>query len=392
VQIMEENLNEFNDQGFDTPLLLGGAALTRSHCEGNLRPKYNGHVYYGLDAFEGLRLMDHITGDEEQSLNQEIDERLEKRAETDRKIEAKEKEREAEKGEEAKAELTEAEGGTMTATKKKSDVAAVANPPEPPFWGSRLVEWIDPDQIFPFINKIALFRGQWQFKKGKLSEKEYQALLEDKVEPVFERLKQKCKDEKILQPQLVYGYFPCQSDDDDLIIYDPENHDKEIERFSFPRQSEKKKLMCISDFFKSVDSGEKDVVGFTCVTMGQHISQVTQELFQNNDYQEYLYMHGMGVESAEGLAEMWHKRMRQELGVDAEDASDIRKLFQQHYRGSRYSFGYPACPDMSDQEKLFRLIEPGRIGCELTDNWQIDPEQSTSAVVVHHPQAKYFNI
>jgi len=393
VQIMEENLHEFNDQGFDMPLLLGGAALTRSHCEGNLRPKYNGNVYYGLDAFEGLRLMDHIVQSKEDDLQQEIDERLEKRAETDKKIEEQEKKREQKKqAEAAEGEGADSEGGAAVATKKKSDVSTDLETPEPPFWGDRMVEWVDPDQVFPFINKIALFRGQWQFKKGKLSEKEYQALLEDEVEPLFERLKQKCKDEQILEPKLVYGYYPCQSDGDDLIIYDPEDHDKEAERFTFPRQSEKKKLLCISDFFKSVDSGEKDVVGFTCVTMGQRISEVTQELFKNDDYQQYLYMHGMGVEAAEGLAEMWHKRMRQELGIDADDASDIRKLFQQHYRGSRYSFGYPACPDMSDQEKLFRLIKPERIGCELTDNWQIDPEQSTSAIMVHHPEAKYFNI
>jgi len=389
VQIMEENLHEFNDQGFDMPLLLGGAALTRSHCEQNLRPKYNGNVYYGLDAFEGLRLMDRIVEGREDVLSQEIDERLEKRAETDKKIAEQEKKREEKKEAEGAA---DGEGGTAVQAKTKSDVSTDLDVPEPPFWGDRVVEWIDPDQVFPFINKIALFRGQWQFKKGKLSEQEYQALLEDKVEPEFERLKQKCKDEKILQPQVVYGYFPCQSEGDELIVFDADDHDKEVERFTFPRQSEKKKLLCISDFFKSVESGEKDVLGLTCVTMGQKISEVTQSLFENNDYQEYLYMHGIGVETAEGLAEMWHKRMRQELGVDNEDASDIRKLFQQHYRGSRYSFGYPACPDMSDQEKLFRLLKPDRIGCELTDNWQIDPEQSTSAVVVHHPEAKYFNI
>ncbi|MDX1683161.1 MAG: vitamin B12 dependent-methionine synthase activation domain-containing protein [Phycisphaeraceae bacterium] len=153
-----------------------------------------------------------------------------------------------------------------------------------------------------------------------------------------------------------------------------------------------KKRLCISDFFRSVDSGEKDTLPLTCVTVGQEVSRRAQKLFDENEYQEYLYLHGFGVEAAEGLAELWHKRIRQEMGIDGDDSPKIRELFTQKYRGSRYSFGYPACPDMSDQEKLFRLLDPGRIGCELTENWQIDPEQSTSAIVVHHPEAKYFNV
>src|SRR5690606_22576610 len=185
--------------------------------------------------------------------------------------------------------------------------------------------------------------------------------------------------------------WPCQSDGDDLLIYDPEDQDRVIEKFTFPRQDGKKRL-CISDFFRSVESGEKDVIGLTCVTMGARVSEEARKLFESNDYAAYLYMHGMGVESAEALAEMWHKRMRAELGIGNEDSPRIRELFRQAYRGSRYSPGYPACPDMSDQEIIWRLLEPGRIGCELTENWQIDPEQSTSAFVVHHPEAKYFNV
>jgi len=164
-----------------------------------------------------------------------------------------------------------------------------------------------------------------------------------------------------------------------------------VERFTFPRQPGRQRL-CISDFFRSVDSGERDVVGMHCVTMGPEVGRRARALFEANNYTEYLYLHGFGVEAAEALAELWHKRMRQELGIANEDAPEIRKLFTQHYRGSRYSFGYPACPDMSDQEKLFRLLQPQRIGCELTDNWQIDPEQSTSAIIVHHPEAKYFSV
>ena len=250
---------------------------------------------------------------------------------------------------------------------------------------------IDLDQIYPFINPVALFRTQWQFKKGKMSDADYQAKLEDTVYPIYERLKKQCKDEGLLRPAVVYGYFPVNSSGNDLIVYDPKDHDREIERFVFPRQGARKRL-CISDFFRDVESGEKDVLPLTCVTMGTRVSEATKTLFEANNYTEYLYLHGLGVEAAEGLAEFWHKRIRQELGIAGEDSPTVKGLFTQKYHGSRYSFGYPACPDMSDQEILFRLIEPERIGCHLTENWQIDPEESTSAIVVHHPEAKYFNV
>jgi 5-methyltetrahydrofolate--homocysteine methyltransferase len=163
-----------------------------------------------------------------------------------------------------------------------------------------------------------------------------------------------------------------------------------VERFTFPRQEAQRRL-CISDFFRPVGSGEVDVIAMHCVTMGERASAAAAELFAKNDYTEYLYLHGLGVEAAEGLAEMWHKRIRQEMGIANEDAPKVRDLFTQKYRGGRYSFGYPACPEMSDQDKLFRLLRPDRIGCTLTDNWQIVPEQSTSAIIAHHPEAKYFN-
>ncbi len=381
VQVMEEDLKAMNEQKLDVPVILGGAALSRHHCENYLRQVYDGHVFYGLDAFEGLRLMDRLVEGKAEELNQEIDERQGKRAAVQEQIAARDAAR--------KERLAEEGGGV--AEKTRSDVATDIAVPTPPFWGERVVEQINLDDIYPFINKVALYRGQWQFRKGKMSDAEYQAMIEDKVEPIFERLKAQCRDEGILRPQVVYGYFPCQGDGDDLVIFDPEDHDKEVERFSFPRQAGKKHL-CISDFFRSVDSGEKDVIGMTCVTMGPKATELTKKLFDEDNYSEYLYLHGMSVEAAEGLAELWHKRMRQELGIAGDDAGDVRKLFTQHYRGSRYSFGYPACPEMSDQDKLWRLLKPERIGCVLTENWQIDPEQSTSAIVVHHPEAKYFNV
>ncbi|MBI1367950.1 MAG: methionine synthase [Planctomycetes bacterium] len=373
VNVMEENLKELNEQGITVPMLLGGAALSKHYCDSHLRNVYLGKTYHGKDAFEGLRIMDHLMSGKSDLLDTEIETRLTKRAEVEAKVAA----RPAPTGD--------------TAVAERSAVATDVTIPAAPFYGSRVVESIRLDDIYPFVNRIALYRGQWQFKKGAKSDAEYDAMLEDQVDPIFDRLAAQCKAENILRPQIVYGYYPCQSAGDDLIIYDAVDHDREIERFRFPRQPGRQRL-CISDFFRSVESGEKDVVGFHCVTMGPRASEVAKALFEANNYTEYLYLHGFGVECAEALAELWHKRMRQELAIDADDASEVRKLFTQHYRGSRYSFGYPACPEMSDQEKLFRLIRPDRIGCVLSENWQIDPEQSTSALIVHHPEAKYFNV
>jgi 5-methyltetrahydrofolate--homocysteine methyltransferase len=388
VNVMEENLAELNALAIDTPVLLGGAALTRHYCEGHLRGTYKGKVFYGKDAFEGLRTMDCLMSGEVAVLDGEISERLQKRTAAEEVV-ARSR---AESGKRMEAfEAGKAAGGGGVAVIEKSDVRTDVSVPRVPFWGSRVVEGIDLEQVYPFINKVALYRGQWQFKQGAMSDDDFEAQLEDTVGPIFTRLKERCAREKILAPAVVYGYFPCNSEGNDLIIYDADDHSREIERFTFPRQASRKRL-CISDYFKDVSSGIKDTVAFTCVTVGKRATEAAQELYKANNYSEYLYLHGMGVETAEGLAEMWHKRVRQEMGIGNEDSSRIKDLFTQKYRGSRYSFGYPACPDMSDQEKLFRLLKPERIGCVLTENWQIDPEQSTSAIVVHHPEAKYFNV
>jgi len=388
VNVMEDNLREFNDLKIDVPVILGGAALSRTYAEGHLRSIYEGQCLYGKDAFDGLRLMDHIVGDRLGEIEEEIDERTEKRSKAEETIARARKEK-ADREEDF--ERSKTDDGAEVAVIEKSAVATDVEIPEAPFYGTRVLEGISLDDIYPFINPTALFRGQWQFKKGKLSDEDYEALLEDKVYPTFERLKDWCRDERVLEPKVVYGYFPCQSAGNDLIIYDPEDREREIERFRFPRQDGKKRL-CISDFFRDEDSGEKDVIAMHCVTMGPRVSDECKRLFEGNNYDEYLFLHGMGVETAEALAEMWHKRIRQELGIAGDDSPKIKELFRQNYRGSRYSFGYPACPDMSDQEILWRLLEPERIGCTLTENWQIDPEQSTSAIVVHHPEAKYFNV
>ena len=435
VTVMEENLAELNAEGITAPVILGGAALTRHYCEGHLRAKYLGECFYGKDAFDGLRTMDHIVGGSTISLAKEIEDRLGKRSAAEDTINrsriaklsaasrpagvgsaARSSEEKftagiAEGQERSWGESDVSPGARSHAT--RSDVKRDAPVPAPPFWGSRVIERVDLDEIYPFINTTALFRGQWQFKKGARTDAEYDAAIEEAILPVFERLKAQCQRDHVLRPAVAYGYFPCQSSGDDLIIYDPlspglRDHPEAarpnaaewpkvpgglriIERFSFPRQARRKRL-CISDFFRSVDSGEVDVIAMHCVTVGRRVSEVAKELFEKNEYTEYLYMHGFGVECAEALAELWHKRIRQELGIGSEDSPRIRDLFTQHYRGSRYSFGYPACPDLSDQEKLWRLLRPERIGCELTENWQIDPEQSTSAIIVHHAQAKYFAV
>ncbi|BAM03616.1 methionine synthase [Phycisphaera mikurensis NBRC 102666] len=393
VNVMEENLKELNAQNIDVPMILGGAALQRSYCEGHLRNTYNGSTFHGTDAFEGLRLMDMLCGGRIDELNAEIDGRAAAGIEREAKV-AELRER-ADATRAARAEADEF-GSAAVAERIRSDVAVLDEIPEPPFWGSRVVEGLGLRQIYPFVNEAALFKTQWMFVRGDKDSKAYERQLEEEVRPIMDRLKVELAPGGltaggVLQPGVVYGYYPVNSDGDDLVVFDAEDHDKEIERFtSFPRQPDRRRLH-LADFFLDVGSGRRDVLALQCVTMGNDISRLAKERFDADDYQEYLYLHGMGVECAEALAELWHKRVRAELGIGNDDSAKIKQLFTQKYRGSRYSFGYPSCPEMQDQEILWRLLEPGRIGCELTENWQIDPEQSTSALIVHHPEAKYFN-
>jgi 5-methyltetrahydrofolate--homocysteine methyltransferase len=412
VGVMKENLEELNQLGISPPVLVGGAALTRPYAESELRDSYEGRLYYGKDAFEGLAIMQALADDRLGEIDTEIELRVAKRREDERRVAA---------AKAAQATNASDDGGVAVAvknadvpstspltptpstgsgqalspsgpagTRPRSRVAQDIAVPRAPFLGTRVVTDIPLDRIYPYIDRIALFRGQWQYKQGAQSDDEYLRQIADEVEPLLKRLQEQAKAERILHPAVVYGYFPVQSDGDDLVVYDPVDQSREIERFIFPRQ-QGRRLLCISDFFRSVESGERDVLGLFCVTMGREVSLRTAELFQANQYADYLHLHGFGVSCAEALAELWHARMRQELGIDAEDGSTVRELFQQKFRGGRYSFGYPACPDLSDEEKLFHLLDPSRIGCELTDNYQIDPEQSTTAIICHHPEAKYFN-
>jgi len=287
---------------------------------------------------------------------------------------------------------TRAKGDTTHT--QRSDVSTNVEIPKAPFYGSKVVEIKDLTKVFEFINETALFKGQWQYKQGKKPADEYQQILDETVYPKFAEIKAAAIRDKLLEANVVYGYFPCQSSGNDLIIY--ENDEKtERMRFTFPRQPVEQrggKNLCLADYFASVDSGKMDVVAFDLVTMGRKASEHSAKLFKADNYTEYLLFHGLSVESAEALAEMWHKRIREELGIAGHDAKELTKLFHQGYQGSRYSFGYPACPNIEDQRKLFELLQPERIGVELTDEFMLEPEQSTSAIVLYHPDAKYFNI
>ena len=375
VGVMEENLKGLNERALKVPVLLGGAALTRHWAESRLRDLYGGPLYYGRDAFEALRVCDHLAEGDLSVIDAEVDARLAKRSEVEQRVAAGRRER-IERGE-----------GVATL----APALDVVDVPDAPFLGARIEEDLALDDIYPFINTVALFRGQWGFKRGALSSEEYEDLITGTVEPIYEELKARCREEAILRPRVAWGWWPCAADGDDLVIFDPEDADRQIERFSFPRQR-KAQQRCISDFFRPIGDDVRDVIGCSCVTVGAEISRATRALFEDDRYSDYLYLHGIGVECAEGLAEYWHKRMRGELGIGGDDKPTPRELFAQGYRGSRYSFGYPACPEMSDQVKLFGLLDPSRIGCTLTENFEIVPEQSTSAIIVHHPQARYFNV
>ncbi|MFQ5823108.1 MAG: methionine synthase [bacterium] len=381
--IMKENLEVLNERDIKIPVILGGAALTRRYVEEDLRAIYKGQLAYGKDAFSGLHFMEALTSD------LTINKKLEKHPQ----IEGAE----SLLGQEAKISATENEQASKEVYKyyrsngaARSDVKKDVPIPKAPFYGTKIVTNISLDKIFPYINKIALIRGQWQVKRGRLRSTEYEAMLKEKIYPKFEELKQKCKEEAWLQPKVVYGYFHCQSEGDDLIVY-KEDEKTEWLRFNFPRQTGSRHL-CLADFFASKDSGKIDVIALHAVTVGKRTSEISEKLFKSDNYTDYLFFHGLSVETTEALAEYWHQRIRLELGIADSDSEDIRKLFTQHYQGSRYSFGYPACPNLADQLKLFELLKPERIDIELTETFQLIPEQSTTAIIVHHPEAKYFNI
>jgi 5-methyltetrahydrofolate--homocysteine methyltransferase len=393
--VMKENLELMTERGLTVPVVLGGAALTRRYVEDDLKSLYGGRLFYARDAFDGLHLMDELTG-----RGSEAGAEAKAAAAGNGSATAAADDTDAAEelvGEDAKLGVRKAArpravqkiAGDTTHT-ARSDVNPDAPIPRAPFYGSRVVEDVPLADVFAFVNETALFKGQWQFKQGKRTAEEYRALVAERVRPVYDELKQRSERERLLTPRVVYGYFPCQSEGNDLVVYHEDERTERV-RFTFPRQPEGKRL-CLADYFAAKESGRVDVVAFHLVTVGRRASDYAQELFRSDNYSDYLYFHGLSVESAEALAELWHKRVREELGIAGRDARELGKLFHQGYQGSRFSFGYPACPNLEDQTKLFELLDPARIGVELSEEFQLVPEQSTSAIIVHHEEAKYFSI
>jgi 5-methyltetrahydrofolate--homocysteine methyltransferase len=374
--IMRENLEELNSRGMaDVPVLLGGAALTRSYVERDLREVYEGRLFYGKDAFEGLHVMDRL-GELRRGA---VDDPDWGRVPSESKVPAR-------SGTQAPAE-------PVDLPERSPDVASDNPIFVPPFLGSKVVKGIAIDDIAGYVNETALFRNQWQFRpeKDAAGQAEDDADFKDRIRPVLREQLALAKADDLLVPQVVYGYFPANGDGDDLVIWKDESRTSEWMRFSYPRQS-KAPFLCIADFFRPVASGETDYAAFHIVTMGERISERTAQLFAEDRYQEYLLLHGLGVEMAEALAELWHRRIREELGYAEEDGPNLAGLFRQQYRGGRYSWGYPACPDLEDNEKVAELLDASRIGIEVSEEtgYQFQPEQTTSALICHHPRAKYF--
>jgi 5-methyltetrahydrofolate--homocysteine methyltransferase len=366
--IMKENLEEITSRGLSDkwPIVLGGAALTRAYVEQDLASIFPGEVRYARDAFEGLRLMDAIMavkrGEEGAALP----------ALRERRVKAVHRKKE-----------------DLPIDTVRSDVATDIEIPKAPFFGSRIVKGIPLADYVGMLDERALFMGQWGLKGAR---GEFETMAETEGRPRLRKLLNDVQSHGWLEAAVVYGYFPCVSEGNDLIIlhHEGENVGKERVRFSFPRQSRDRRL-CLSDFFASKDSGKTDVVAFHVVTMGNTVSKAANELFAQNAYRDYLELHGLSVQLTEALAEHWHARIREEMSVRGDDAPDLQGILDQGYRGSRYSFGYPACPDIEQQTQLCDLLEPERIGVTLSEEFQLHPEQSTSAIIVHHPEAKYFN-
>ncbi|MDA3022261.1 MAG: methionine synthase [Actinomycetota bacterium] len=371
--IMRENLEEMNARGVAKryPVLLGGAALTRSYVEQDLGDIYEGDVRYARDAFEGLRLMDALMAIKRGEAGAALPARRERRVQSA-----------------VKPKTTE-----LIDMPARSDVAREVSIPSPPFWGSRIVRGVSLSDYTPYLDERALFLGQWGLKGGRGDGPSYAELAEAEGLPRLRYWLDRILTEAMIEPAVAYGYFPCFADGDDLVVvwHEGPAEGSERVRFTFPRQRRDRHL-CLSDFFRDKSSGELDVVAFHVVTMGQAASDATGKLFAADAYRDYLELHGLSVQLTEALAEFWHARIREELSLSAEDNPDMGALInKQGYRGSRYSFGYPACPDLEQQTEIVELLDPARIGVELSEEFQLHPEQSTSAIIVHHPEAKYFN-
>ncbi|MGO9455642.1 MAG: methionine synthase [Acidimicrobiales bacterium] len=368
--VMRENLEELNSRGLsEIPVLLGGAALTRTYVERDLRQVYEGRLFYGRDAFEGLRTMDRLLefkrgASDDPDFGREISERrVPKRSRLD-------------------PDVSPVEGQPSRAP----GVAADNDLFVPPFYGTRVAKGIPLDDIAAYVNQTALFRNQWGYRPEA---GEDDTAFKARVSAVLRDQLASAKERDLLVPQVAWGHFAANAEGNDLVVYKDESRSAEWMRFTFPRQR-KEPWLCIADFFRPADSGEGDVASLMLVTMGSRVSEETSRLFAENEYRRYLFLHGLGVEMAEALAEYWHRRIREELGFADQDGPTLAGLFRQQYRGGRYSWGYPACPDLEDNAKVVELLGAERIGVEVSEGFQLHPEQTTDAIVCHHPQAKYF--
>jgi 5-methyltetrahydrofolate--homocysteine methyltransferase len=394
---MKENLETFNERGISVPVILGGAALTPKFVHEDCQNAYKGKVVYGKDAFSDLHFMDKLMPakvagkwDDLQGFLDELDEAAaSSNGHKEPKVDAKEKEVSAEPA--------------VVDTQRSEAVAVDIDRPTPPFWGTKLLqpEDISLEEIFGYLDLQALIAGQWQFRKPKeQSREEYDAFLQEKVYPVLEDWKGRIVEEKLLHPQVIYGYFPCQAEGNSLYIYNPATppnppllrggEEGVVATFEFPRQRSLRRL-CIADFFAPKESGMIDVFPMQAVTVGEIATEFAKKLFESNQYTDYLYFHGLAVQTAEALAEWTHARIRRELGFGSEEPDNIRDMLAQRYRGSRYSFGYPACPNIQDQYKQLELLGSDRINLYMDESEQLYPEQSTTAIITYHPVAKYFS-
>jgi 5-methyltetrahydrofolate--homocysteine methyltransferase len=376
--VMRENLEEMSRQGIDIPVLLGGAALTRNYVEDDCVQAYAcGKVVYARDAFDGLHLMDKVMGNDFEGYLGAIQAKRVGKSKNEKRV------------------LGQADPRGFApvdvayAQKRRRRETANLPTPVPPFWGAKVIE-TDPKALVPFVNERSLYQFQWGFRKAGRSLEDFLGWAKQELRPVLKRMLALTQEQNILKPQAIYGYWKCAGQGNDLILF-AEDGTTEVARFNMPRQP-KEDGDCIADFVRDIDDAERDVIGLQVVTVGQKASDIARDWFEDNRYQDYLYLHGLSVEMAEALAEVTHKRIRAELGFSSEDDRDIEKMLSQGYRGGRYSFGYPACPKLEDQVAILDLLDAKRIGVDISDEWQLHPEQSTSAIVLHHPRAKYFSV
>jgi 5-methyltetrahydrofolate--homocysteine methyltransferase len=370
--VMRDNLAELNSRGLAGrwPVLLGGAALTRAYVEQDLAALFEGDVRYARDAFEGLRLMNAAMAVKRGDPGAKLPELRERRVRATPR--------------------TEWDDVSVADDTVRSDISHENPVPEPPFWGTRVVKGLPLAEYGAYLDERATFMGQWGLKPSrKAGGPDYEELVETEGRPRLRMWLERAQTEGLLQAAVVYGYFRCASEGNDLIVRSESG--EELERFTFPRQRRDARL-CLADYFRPASSGQTDVIAFQLATMGPAVSASTAELFAKNAYREYLELHGLSVQLTEALAEYWHVRVRRELGIDAADPDDLDGFFSVRYQGARYSIGYPACPDLADRAKVARLLSPERIGVRLSEEMQLHPEQSTDAIVVHHPEAKYFSV